>query len=236
MNIAAEQIDVNCPESEIYNRMLSLDGKRILELGCGNAEITRNIATSGMDRTITALEVDEIAHEKNLQITDLPNVTFGLSGAQDIPLEDESVDVVFMFKSLHHVPIELMESSMHEIRRVLKPGGLLYISEPIFAGEFNEILRLFHDEQKVREAAFNTEKKAVDEGLFSLVEETFFNSPMEFANFAEFENNTINATHSNHRLDEHLYNLVKQRFEQHIGDDGAHFLIPIRVDLLQKNT
>ena len=234
MKIAAEQIDINCPESEIYNRLLALDGKHILELGCGSAEITRNIATSGSDRKITALEVDEIAYEKNLQMSDLPNVTFGLSGAQEIPLADESVDVVFMFKSLHHVPLELMEPSIREIRRVLKPGGLLYVSEPVFAGDFNEILRLFHDEQKVREAAFNTVKKAVDEGLFSLLEETFFNSPMKFENFSEFENNTIKATHSDHKLGEQLYALVKQRFEQHIGDDGAHFLMPIRVDLLQK--
>ena len=234
MKIAAEQIDVNCPESEIYNRLLLLDGKHILELGCGSAEITRNIATSGTDRKITALEVDEIAHDKNLQITDLPNVSFALSGAQDIPLDDETVDVVFMFKSLHHVPLELMEQSLLEIRRVLKQGGLVYISEPVFAGDFNEILRLFHDEQIVREAAFNTVKKVVDDGLFSLVEETFFNSPMKFKNFSEFENQTIKATHSNHVLDEKLYNLVKQRFEKHIGDDGAHFLMPVRVDLLQK--
>ena len=234
MKIAIEKIDKNCPESEIVNDLLSLDGKHILELGCGSAEITRNIATSGVNRKITALEVDEIAHEKNLQITDLPNVFFALSGAQKIPLDDESVDVVFMFKSLHHVPLDLMEASLHEIKRVLKPGGLLYISEPVFAGDFNEILRLFHDEQKVRQAAFNTIKKAVDEGLFDLVEERFFNSPMKFESFAEFENNTIKATHSSHRLDEKLYNLVKQRFEQHIGNDGAHFLMPMRVDLLQK--
>ena len=89
MKIAVEQIDVSCPEAEIYNRLLSLDNKHILELGCGSAEITRTIASSGADRKITALEVDEIAHEKNLQITDLPNVTFGLAGAQDIPLEDD---------------------------------------------------------------------------------------------------------------------------------------------------
>jgi ubiquinone/menaquinone biosynthesis C-methylase UbiE len=234
MKIAAEQIDVNCPEPEIYNRLLSLDNKHILELGCGSAEITRNIASSGVGRKITALEVDEIAHGKNLQITDLANVTFGLSGAQEIPLEDESVDVVFMFKSLHHVPLELMEPSMYEIRRVLKPGGLVYISEPVFAGDFNEVLRLFHDEQKVREAAFSTVKKVVDEGLFKLVEEIFFNSPMKFEDFAEFENNTIKATHSSHKLDDELYALVKQRFEQHVGDDGAHFLMPIRVDLLQR--
>jgi len=234
MKIAEAQIDVNCPESEIYNDLLSLDGKHILELGCGSADITRNIATSGANRKITALEVDVCAHEKNLQITDLPNVTFALAGAQAIPLEDESVDVVLMFKSLHHVPIELMEPSMQEIKRVLKTGGLVYISEPIFSGEFNEILRLFHDEQKVRHAAFNTIKKAVDEGLFKLVEETFFYSPMNFENFAEFENNTIKATHSNHSLDEKLYKLVKQRFEQHVGENGAHFLMPMRVDLLQK--
>jgi SAM-dependent methyltransferase len=234
MKIAVDQIDVNCPETEIYHRLLSLDHKNILELGCGSAEITRDIASSGVGRKITALEVDEIAFEKTRQIADLPNVTFGFAGAQDIPLEDESVDVVFMFKSLHHVPLELMHQSMQEIRRVLKPGGLVYISEPVFAGDFNEILRLFHDERAVREAAFNTVKKAVDEGLFTLVEETFFNSPMHFASFEDFETKILKVTHTNHALDDTLYQQVKQRFEQHLGDDGAHFLMPIRVDLLQR--
>ena len=234
MKIAVEKIDIYCAESEIYNDMLSLDNKHILELGCGSADITRNIASSGANRKITALEVDELAHEKNLQITDLPNVIFALSGAQEIPLDNESVDVVFMFKSLHHVPLELMESSMHEISRVLKPGGLVYISEPVFAGDFNEILRLFHDEQKVREAAFRTVKKVVDEGLFELVEERFFNSPMKFESFVEFENNTIKATHTSHKLDKKLYGQVKQQFAKHEGDDGANFFIPIRGELLQK--
>ena len=234
MKISTQQVEINCPDSDIYDRLLTLDGKHILEVGCGSAESTRNIATAGENRKITALEVDEIAHDKNLQITDLPNVTFDLAGAQQIPLQDESVDIVLMFKSLHHVPLELMEPSMIEIRRVLKPGGLAYISEPVFAGDFNEVLRLFHDEQSVRQAAFDTVKKSVDDGLFQLVEETFFNSPMRFENFEEFENNTIRATHSDHDLEEALYDLVKQRFEQHVGDDGAHFLMPIRVDLLQK--
>ena len=234
MQIAVEHIDVSCPEVDIYSRLLSLDNKHIVELGCGSAEITRDIATSGVNRKVTAFEVDAIAHDKNQQLTDLPNVTFVLSGAQDIPLADASVDVVFMFKSLHHVPLELMDQSMREIHRVLKSGGFLYVSEPVFAGDFNEILRLFHDEQKVREAAFDAIKKAVDEGVFSLVEETFFNSPMKFENFTEFENNTIKATHSTHNLDAQLYAQVKQRFEQHLGVDGANFLMPIRVDLLQK--
>jgi ubiquinone/menaquinone biosynthesis C-methylase UbiE len=234
MKIAVEQVEVNCPEAEIYDRRLALDGKHILELGCGSAEITRNIASAGTGRKITALEVDEIAHGKNLQITDLPNVSFDLAGAQDIPLEDETVDVVLMFKSLHHVPVDLMDDAMREISRVLKPGGVAYISEPVFAGAFNEILRLFHDESQVRAAAFDTIKKAVDEGVFELVEETFFNSPMKFESFADFEDKVLKATHTQHNLDEQLHRRVKERFEQHVGEDGAHFLMPIRVDLLQR--
>mgnify|MGYP001812878954 FL=1 len=234
MKIAEPSIENTCVEAEIYERLLALDDKHILELGCGSAQITRNIATTGSGRRITALEVDEIAHNKNMQISDLPNVRFELSGAQQIPLDDGSVDVAFMFKSLHHVPLELMQPSMQEIMRVLKPGGHAYISEPVFAGDFNEVLRLFHDEQKVREAAFATVKSVVDDGLFELVEEIFFNSPMHFENFAEFEENTIKATHSEHNLDDELYATVKNRFEQHMSEEGASFLMPIRVDLLRK--
>ncbi len=234
MKIRTDNIEITCLEKDVFNRLLALDGKHILELGCGNAVITRDIATAGFERTITALEVDELAHEKNLQISDLSNVTFGLGGAEAIPLKDESVDVVFMFKSLHHVPIGLMPRAMREIRRVLKPGGELYISEPVYAGESNDILRLFHDERLVREAAFDTVKKAIDDGLFTLLEEVFFNTPMAFDNFDEFEKQVINVTHTRHNLDAVLYQQVKQRFESYQGEHGVRFLIPIRVDLLQK--
>jgi len=234
MRIAVDQIDVSCPEAEIYNRLLELDHAHILELGCGTAMHTRDIASTGGSRRITALEVDEIAHGNNLQISDLPNVTFALAGAEAIPLDDDSVDIVLMFKSLHHVPLDKMDAAMQEIRRVLKPGGLVYISEPIFAGDFNEILRLFHDESRVRVAAFNAVSKAVDRGLFELADEVFFNSPMQFESFADFENKILKATHTQHNLTDEVYALVKERFESHLDDDGARFLMPIRVDLLRR--
>lgn len=234
MKIAPQKIELNCPETEVYHRLLALDGKHILELGCGNAAITRDIATAGPGRTITALEVDRIAHDQNLQITDLPNVTFGLGGAEAIPLENASVDVVFMFKSLHHVPVDKMDQSLCEIQRVLKSGGMAYISEPIYAGDFNEILRQFHDEREVREAAFDALKRAVDTGLFELVEEVFFNTPMDFEHFDDFEKRVIRATHTEHMLDAGLYQRVRQLFEARADKDGAHFLVPIRVDLLLK--
>ncbi len=234
MIIAKQSIDLHCPETDIYHRLLSLDNKHIVELGCGSTEITRDIASSGSGRRVSAFEVDEIAHNKNLQISGLSNVTFGLAGAQDIPLEDASVDVVFMFKSLHHVPLDLMDKALLEIRRVLKPGGVAYISEPVFAGEFNEVLRLFHDEQKVREAAFSALERVVNERQLNLLEEVFFTTPLKFTDFSDFENKVIKVTHSNHKLSDELLLQVKQAFEKHLTDDGVFFKQPIRVDLLQR--
>lgn len=234
MQIAAPHIELNLAESEVYNRLLPLDNKHILELGCGTAAKTRDIATKGINRRVTALEVDVIAHENNRRTNDLPNVHFLLAGAQAIPLEDESVDIVLMFKSLHHVPLEFMEDSLREIRRVLKPAGLAYISEPVFSGNFNEILSLFNNEQEVRAAAFKTLERAVDAGWFHLVEEKFFNTPRHYRDFSEFENTIINASHSHHRLDADMYARVRQSFEKHMGEDGALFLTPVRVDLLQR--
>lgn len=234
MQLISEEIELTAPETEIYHRLLELDNKHIVELGCGNADITRDIATSGAGRRVSAFEVDEVAHNANIQITDLPNVSFELAGAEAIPLEDASADLVMMFKSLHHVPKELMAPAMLEIHRVLKPGGQLYVSEPLFSGDFNEILRLFHDEQQVREAAFRTLQQAVEVGLFELVDEVFFNSPMRFDSFSDFENRILKATHTEHQLEDALYQQVKQRFESHESEDGAHFQMPIRVDLLQR--
>ena len=142
--------DKTCKESDIFEQLLALDGKDILELGCGKAQMTRLIATTGHDRTITATEVDEIQHSKNILISDLPNTTFLIAGSEDIPFSDNSFDVIFMFKSLHHVPMEQMGKALMEVERVLRPGGKAYLSEPIFEGNFNEVLRLFHDEEKVR--------------------------------------------------------------------------------------
>ncbi len=234
MQINQDNISRHCTEMELIGELLELDGRQIVELGCGRAEITRQLATGGPGRTLLATEVDTIQHEKHRQIDDLPNVRFELAGAEAIPAADASADVVFMFKSLHHVPSELMDTAFAEIARVLKPGGLAWISEPVFAGDFNEILRLFHDEQAVRQAAFDATKRAVDKGLLNLEQEFFFNSPMHFADFADFEAKILGVTHTDHRLSDALHATVRQRFMAHMGPEGARFTMPIRIDLLRK--
>lgn len=184
--------------------------------------------------SITALEVDAIQHAKNLLVADLPHVGFALGGAEDIPAPDASFDIAFMFKSLHHVPVEKMDRALGEIRRVLRPGGLAYISEPIYAGEYNEILRLFHDEKRVREAAFAALCRAVESGLLELAREFFFSTPLRFSDFAEFEEKVLRVTHTRHELSPQLHAEVRRKFLEHATPKGVTFFMPMRVDLLRR--
>ncbi len=233
MQIRIDPITQVRDEVELIESLLQLDQRTLLELGCGSAQLTRRLATGGPGRQLIATEVDERAHALNCTIDDLPNVHFHLAGAEAIPLPAQSVDLVFMFKSLHHVPDELHDTVFRELVRVLKPGGLAWISEPIFAGEFNEVLRLFHDESSVRKQAFEAVVRNVEAGVMALVTQQFFLAPMHFPDFNTFEQRVIKATHTEHRLDPLLYAQVKAKFEGYCGADGAHFQMPIRVDLLR---
>lgn len=234
MEFIKSPIKHNCQENEIYESVISLDHRHILELGCGKALHTRQIANAGTERSMVAMEVDKIQHQKNLEVNDLPNVKFTLAGGEYIPEDNETFDVVFMFKSLHHVPLESMDDTLKEIHRVLKKDGFAYISEPIFDGDFNEIIRLFHDEEVVRKAAFDAIKKPIDNGQFKLQKQIFFNAPRNYKNFEEFENKFLKVTHTEHTLSEELLKRVRQEFSKHMTDSGADFLTPGRVDLLRK--
>ena len=222
-------------ESEIYNRLLDLDGKNILELGCGKAEFTFAIAKDGNNRKLVAMEVDRQQLEINLQLPKSENVSFCYGAAEDIALEDSSQDIVLMFKSLHHVPENKMVAAMNEIQRVLKTDGLLYVSEPVFSGDINEVLRLFHDEEIVRQSAFNTLTQSVADGGFTLEEEVFFSIHVEFNSFSDFADKTINVSHSDHRLSENLLAEVKNKFEQLSALNKGLFSVPHRVDLLRNS-
>lgn len=234
MKIADPAQNVVLNEIRLLQDELPLDGAHLLELGCGRADKTRTLAESGRPASILALEVDAIQHARNLEVTDLPTVRFAHGGAEAIPAADASFDIVLMFKSLHHVPVADMDRALTEIARVLKPGGLAWISEPVFAGDLNEVFRLFHDEKTVREAAFAAISKAVGQGVLALEKQMFFNTRSYFENFAQFDTRMIQVTHSDHQLSPELYRQVQEKFESYMGPDGATFFNPQRVDLLRK--
>ena len=232
MRISDAKANLVANEGDILDELLHLEEARVLELGCGKAEKTRIVAQKAA--SVLALEVDATQLAKNLTITDLPNVRFAHGGAEQIPAADSNFDIVLMFKSLHHVPTELMDSVFSEIRRVLKPGGVAYISEPVYAGDFNEILKLFHDEKAVREAAFAAEKRAVSSGRLALVSQKYFLQPMHFVNFGQFEEQVLKVTHTEHKLSVQTLEKVRSKFNGHMTQEGATFHMPIRVDLLVK--
>ncbi|MDQ6998670.1 MAG: hypothetical protein Q9M17_08145 [Mariprofundus sp.] len=57
---------------------------------------------------------------------------------------------------------------------------------------------------------------------------------MYFEDFTDFEQKILNITHTDHHLTDNLFASVKHQFESHMSSNGAHFQVPVRIDLLHK--
>jgi len=83
--------------------------------------------------------------------------------ATSLPAADGSMDGVFFFRSLHHVPITDMDAALAEAARVVKPnGGFIYVVEPAMTGSHFPVMRPFNDETIVRTAAQAALAQAAD--------------------------------------------------------------------------
>ena len=221
-------------ELSVLNRLVPLAAQDIIELGCGAARLARELLARYPATRVTGLEVDAIQHARNLAAP-AERLRFIAAGAQAIPLPDAQFDLALMLKSLHHVPQSIMDQALAEVHRVLRPGGHLYVSEPVFAGALNEITRLFNDEQAVRAAAQAALDRALATGAWAQVAERRFDMPAHFADFAAFERRMLDVTFAERHLDGELRERVRARFEPHMGPGGAHFQRPMHVRLLRKS-
>ncbi|MGJ7530581.1 class I SAM-dependent methyltransferase [Variovorax sp. GB1P17] len=213
--------------------LVPLEGANVVEVGCGAADFARKLVASYAHAHVTGVEIDERQHAKNLA-QETPHLRFVLGGGQQLPLPSEKFGVGLMLKSLHHVPHDSMDRALQEMARVLEPHGVLYVSEPVFEGPFNEIVRLFHDEQVVRAQAQAALDRAAAAPEWEQVVDHRFMTPLFFLDFESFERRIIAATYQDHRLAPDLLALVRQRFEAHMTPDGARFVRPMRVRLLRK--
>jgi SAM-dependent methyltransferase len=220
-------------EVEFLQSVVPLAGADAIELGCGKAGLARTLVERGLVKHLTAFEVDRTQHDLNCASPKLPGLDFAFGGADDIALPDANCDLVLMLKSLHHVPIPRLDRALQEIRRVLKPGGHLYVSEPVFAGPFNDIVRIFHDEGVVRAAAHAALARAVASGLLVDAGEIEFDMPLAFANFDDFFNKIVRVTHSDLVLVGDKLRDVQSRFEKYMTPQGARFVRPMRVNVLR---
>ena len=228
---AAERVT---DELALLNRLVPLHAQRIIELGCGAAGLSRKLLTAYPTCRVTGLEVDATQHAQNLAAPPTPGLSFIAASAQAIPFEDGGFDLALMLKSLHHVPLALMDQALAETRRVLRPGGHLYVSEPVFDGPLNDIMRLYNDEQAVRAAALQAVRRAIASGGWREVAEHHFQMPARYADFDEFERRATGVTYADRRWSADLRERVRERFEALRPPAGQPFERPMRVNLLQK--
>jgi ubiquinone/menaquinone biosynthesis C-methylase UbiE len=221
-------------ELELLSSLVALDGAVVLELGCGAGAFARKLVERTPVASVTALEVDAVQHGKNLLSAQLPRLRFDVGGAEDIPCGDATIDLIVMMKSLHHVPVGEMDRALREIARVLKPGGWLYVSEPVFAGPLNEIIRLFHDEGAVRAAAYEALKRARDGGVLEWTSEHAFDMPAHYRDYDDFVAKHVSLTHSEIQYPAHVAAEVRKRLERQMTPDGASFMRPTRVNLMRR--
>jgi len=220
-------------ELEVLAALVPMSDQDIVELGCGAARLARDLLMRWPDSRVTGLEVDERQHAKNLA-SPQPGLRFVAGGAQAIPFPDASFDLALMLKSLHHVPLPLLGQALREAARVLRPGGHLYVSEPVYAGPLNELVRLFNDEGVVRTAAQSALDEALRGGTWQQVAERRFATPVVFKDFADFEQRMMRPTFADHRIDDAKLAQVGAAFAPHCAAQGACFTRPMHVRLLRR--
>ncbi len=106
-------------------------GERVLELGPGPGAFTVDAARrTEPDGTLVAVDLQPqmiAAVDKRVQEAQLTNVETHVANAYELPMEDESIDRAFLVTVLPEIPDR--QRALAELRRVLKPGGVLSITE-----------------------------------------------------------------------------------------------------------
>jgi SAM-dependent methyltransferase len=98
----------------------------VLDFGCGPGRFTPGLAALADGE---AIGVDPISHLLELAPRG-ERVTYRLLENGRIPLPDDSVDVVWIALVLCMIPDGVaLRKAISEIRRVLRPGGLLFVVE-----------------------------------------------------------------------------------------------------------
>lgn len=131
----------------ILDRVGIRPGERVLELGPGPGTFTLDAARRvGPGGQIVAVDIQPkmIAQvEARVREVSLTNVETHVASAYDLPLDDDSIDRAFLVTVLPEIPDQAR--ALAELRRVLKPGGVLSITEefldPDYPFEFETIRR-----------------------------------------------------------------------------------------------
>jgi SAM-dependent methyltransferase len=117
------------------------DARRVLDLGAGTGKLSE--ALVALDLDVVAVDpVEEMLDELEVRVPGVPRI---LGTAEDIPIEDASVDAVVAGQAWHWFQ---PERAVPEIARVLRPGGtlgLVWNSRDTSVGWLREAGAIMHE-------------------------------------------------------------------------------------------
>ena len=112
-------------------------GFRVLDFGCGPGTITVGLAQAvnpgevhGIDMEESQIELARVAAAAGGH----DNITFHVGNVYELPFEDDYFDVAHCHAVLMHVPDTMR--ALQEVKRVLKPGGIIASREMIADASF----------------------------------------------------------------------------------------------------
>lgn len=126
-------------------------GQDLLDVGCGPGTITRDFGRIVAPGMVVGVDSEaSVIHEAVRDSTE-DNVTFQVGDVYALPYEDCSFDVVHAHQLLQHLADPV--AALIEMRRVLRPGGILAVRDADFAGFvwypadvlLDRWLRLYHE-------------------------------------------------------------------------------------------
>ena len=120
-------------------------GEPVLDLGCGPGQIgeylgQRGLRMVGID---LAFQMLLVARQRT------GNRSLVCGDMRSIPLRTGSFSGVVAFYSVHHLPRSALRTALAEIRRILKPGGLLVIATHLGESEVYTNTFLGHEIETV---------------------------------------------------------------------------------------
>jgi ubiquinone/menaquinone biosynthesis C-methylase UbiE len=117
--------------AQLLDRVGIQPGERVLELGPGPGMFSIQAARrAGDGGALVAVDIQPrmiAAVDKKAEETGVTNVETHVGSAYDLPLQDGSVDRAFLVTVLPEIPDR--HRALLELHRVLKPGGVLSITE-----------------------------------------------------------------------------------------------------------
>ena len=174
--------------TDVLRRHLDLADRTVLEIGCGDGALVRFMARHGA--IAYGLEISEDQLARALAVDPVDGAAYVVSRGEALPVADRALDILVLFNSLHHLPVAELDLALAEAARVLRPGGFLYVMEPMPEGRFFELVRTVEDEFEVRKQAERAIGRAANTSFEQIVEQVY-EAPIKLADFADFRRRVV---------------------------------------------